>query len=136
VVIYLAAMRVAGAFRTLAAGTLLCACSLAQGEVVRIEVKQVTPAFGGRTFGNVGAYERVDAIAYFRVDPNHPLNAGIVDIQYAPRASDGRVAFDADVIILRPATRAKASGVLVYEPVNRGGSLLLSMCLRLPVMGG
>jgi hypothetical protein len=104
---------------------LSCAASFVRAEVVRLEVKQVAPAFGGRTFGTVGAYERVDAIAHFRVDPNQALNAGIVDIQYAPQESDGRVAFDADVIILRPVSRDKASGVMVYEPVNRGGSLLL-----------
>jgi hypothetical protein len=99
---------------------------MTHAEVVRIEVKNVSPAFGGRTFGTVGAYERVDAIAYFRVDPKHPLNASLVDIANAPRESDGRVGFDADVLIYRPVDRSKASGVLVYEPVNRGNSLLLS----------
>jgi hypothetical protein len=110
---------------TFALCILSCTATLARAEVVRIEVKQVAPAFGGRTFGTVGAYERVDAIAHFRVDPNHVLNAGIVDIQYAPQEGDGHIAFDTDVIIFRPASREKASGVLVYEPVNRGGSLLL-----------
>jgi len=98
----------------------------ANAEVVRIEVQRVTPAFDGRSFGSVGSYERVDAIAHFRVDPKHPLNAGIVDIARAPRDADGRVTFDADVRIYRPADRMKGSGILVYEPVNRGNSLLLS----------
>jgi hypothetical protein len=114
------------ALQLLALCILSCAASLAHAEVVRFEVKQVAPAFGGRTFGAAGAYERIDAIAHFSVDPNHVLNAGIVDIQYAPRDSDGRVTFDTDVIILRPVNRNKASGVMVYEPVNRGASLLLS----------
>ena len=95
-------------------------------EVVRIEVKQVMPAFGGRVFANTGTYERVDAIAHFKVDPSHPLNAGIVDLEHAPRDVDGRVLFDADLRIYRPTDRKKASGILVYEPVNRGNSLLLS----------
>src|SRR5262245_47981345 len=103
---------------------LLLAAATTHGEVVRLEVKQVTPAFGGRSFADVGSYERIDAIAHFRVDPGQAVNAGIVNLQFAPREPDGRVAFDADVIILRPATRAKASRVLVYEPVNRGQSLL------------
>jgi len=114
---------IASAVTTLA---VLSSVAAARSEVIRIEVKQVSPAFGGRSFGAVGTYERVDAVAYFRVDPTHPLNAGLVDVQHAKRDSDGRVAFDADVRIYRPADRAKASGTLVYEPVNRGNSLLLS----------
>src|SRR5262245_21124883 len=106
---------------------MLLAGAAVHGEVVRLEVKQVTPAFGGRSFADVGSYERIDAIAHFRVDPDQVATAGILHLRDAPRDSDRRVAFDADVVILRPATRAKASGVLVYEPVNRGQSLLLGM---------
>ena len=116
------------------AGHVLAICCVLLGlampvaaEVVRFEVKQASPAFGGRAFGDVGAYERVDAIAHFRVDPDHLLNAGIVNLRHAPRERDGRVAFDADVVMYRPAALGKASGLLIYEPVNRGSSLLLSM---------
>jgi hypothetical protein len=118
-------LRIVSTLRAISLAALWCSAFAAHGEVVRLEVKQVAPAFGGRAFGDVGAYERIDAIAHFRVDPQHALNAGIVDIHHAPKESDGRVAFDTDVIIFRPANRAKASGVLVYEPVNRGASLLL-----------
>ena len=108
----------------------LCICMVfvrpVAGEVVRVEVKQESPAFDGRTFGAVGAYERIDAIVHFRVDPQHVLNAGIVNLRHAPRERDGRVAFDADVVIYRPASLAKSSGTLIYEPVNRGTSLMLS----------
>ena len=117
----------ASAFRALVGCLFLLITSPLQAEVVRIEVKQITPAFGGRTFGDVGAYERIEAIAHFRVDPMHVLNAGIVNLRLAPRESDGRVGFDSDVVIYRPATLTKASGTLLYEPVNRGNSLVLGM---------
>jgi len=115
----------ANAWRAFAAALCMCIASSAIAEVVRIDVKQVAPAFGGRTFGTVGAYERVDAVVHFRVDPDHPLNAGIVNVRRAPRESDGRVAFDADVVVYRPVVLAKSSGLMIYEPVNRGTSLLL-----------
>ncbi len=102
-----------------------CIGVASQAEVVRLEIKQVSPAFGGRAF-DAGAYERIDAVAHFRIDPKHVLNAGIVHLRDAEREGDGRVAFDADVVIYRPVSFERASGVLIYEPVNRGASLLLS----------
>lgn len=117
----------ANARRAFAGALLVFAASLATAEVVRFEVKQVAPAFGGRAFGAIGPYERVDAIVHFRADPNHLLNAGMVNLRAAPRLADGRVAFDVDVVMYRPASLSKASGLLIYEPVNRGTSLLLSM---------
>lgn len=117
---------IAISLRVLAACVLLCVGLATHAEVVRIDVKKVSPAFGGRSFGAVGTYERIDAVAYFRVDPKHPLNAGIVDIHHATLEDDGRVAFDTDILIFRPANLVKASGVLLYEPVNRGNTLSLS----------
>lgn len=111
----------------LATAALALTAASAQAEVARIEIRKVSPAFGGRIFGAVGAYERIEATAHFRIDPNDPANAGIVNIRRAPKGPDGKVAFDSDLIILRPADPAKGSGKLIYEPVNRGNVLILGM---------
>lgn len=63
-------------------------------------------------------YEWVTATAAFAVDPDHRANAGIVDLELAPRGDDGLVRFDADVRILRPAGRG--SGNLLFVVANRG----------------
>ncbi len=91
---------------------------------VRLEVTSRADAYKGQTFGTVGAYERIDAVAHLRIDPQDPANRGIVDLDLAPRAADGKVEYDVDVVILRPKDPAKSRGVMVYDVVNRGMRLL------------
>src|SRR5260370_17506317 len=88
--------------------------------IVRIEVTKVEPAFGGQTFGDVGAYERVIGRAYGEVDPSVPANATIQDIGLAPKNAKGFVEYVTDIDILRPVDRAKGNGVLFFEVANRG----------------
>lgn len=45
-------------------------------EVIRFEVQKTAPAYEGRNFGTVGAYEVVKAEAVIAVDPADPRNAG------------------------------------------------------------
>lgn len=47
-------------------------------------------------------HEWVAATASFAVDPGHPANRRIVDLDLAPRDADGLVTFDADVRLLQP----------------------------------
>ena len=91
---------------------------------VRIEVGSRITAYEGRTFGDYGPYERIAGVAHLRIDPNAPANRGIVDLAQAPRAADGMVDYDVDVVILRPQNGAKARRLLLYEVVNRGMKLL------------
>ena len=42
--------------------------------VKRLEIVNRAPYEEGREFGDVGAYERIDAIAHYAVDPNHDAN--------------------------------------------------------------
>jgi len=115
-------------FRIVAA-LLCCACfsESALAALASLDIRSTSPAFGGRTFGDVGAYELIEATAHFRIDPNHPLNAGIVNVRKAPRDADGLIVFDSDVRILKPVDMRKASGRMVYEMVNRGSALIFSM---------
>ena len=57
---------------------------------------RVQPFAGGQAFGEVGPYERIDRIVRFAVDPDHPANQAIVDLDKAERGPDKLVHFLAD----------------------------------------
>ncbi|MCK9899636.1 DUF2599 domain-containing protein [Frankia sp. Cpl3] len=63
-------------------------------------------------------YEWVIASALFAVDPGARGNDRIVDLNRAPRDTDGRVRFEADVCLLRPAAGGNGRALLVVP--NRG----------------
>ena len=65
-------------------------------------------------------YERIDGELHFAVDPTHPANARIVDLDKAPRDHAGRVRFWADFVLLQPADAGKSNRRLLYYVVNRG----------------
>jgi hypothetical protein len=91
-----------------------------QARIVRLEITQTTPLFGGRSFGPTGAYERVIGKAYGEVDPASPSNAMIQDIALAPKNARGMVEYSTDIDILRPVDRTKSNGVLFFNILNRG----------------
>lgn len=99
---------------------LCCMAPEAEARITRIEIKSVTPAFGGRSFRAVGSYERVVGVAHGEVDPKHRLNTGIQDIGLAPVNQRGRVEYSMTFVILRPTDLSKANGMLIYDVVNRG----------------
>src|SRR3954467_2795073 len=88
--------------------------------VIGIEIKSRQPFADGQAFGEAGCYERIDGIVRFDVDPGHPANAAIVDLDKAERDGESRVQFSADFSILQPTDPARGSGRLLYEVVNRG----------------
>ncbi len=94
--------------------------------ITAIEITKRAPFVGGATFGDVGAYERLDGIARGELDPAHPGNAGIANIGKAPRNARGRVAYQSDICILRPLDAARGNGRLMYEVNNRGRIMLLA----------
>ncbi|MCH7822671.1 MAG: hypothetical protein IIA07_11685 [Proteobacteria bacterium] len=105
-------------------------------ELVRFEVVEIeSPAFDGRSFGSVGQYEMITARATFAVDPEHALNAGIVDIDLVPTNASGRVEAIADVAILRPVDLSKGSGRLFYEVLNRGDKISFILMNDAPWVG-
>ncbi|QDC11001.1 hypothetical protein FHY55_17965 [Oceanicola sp. D3] len=109
-------------FARLAGTTMLAlAPGLASGEVTKFEITSQAPAFEGQSFGDAGAYERIDALATIAIDPTSERAAGIVDLDKVPTNDAGMVEFTAEVAILRPA--GEGSGVLFYEVVNRGRNL-------------
>jgi hypothetical protein len=93
-----------------------------------LRLETATHAFqDGRSFGRVGAYEELRGEAEFAVDPRHPLNQVITDLDLAPRDSQGCVHFTADVRILTPADRNQGNGGLFLDVVNRGASIFTRM---------
>jgi len=96
----------------------------ADARITRIQVTSVeSPTFEGRTFGSVGAYEKLRGVAYGELDPEHPLNAVITDIEFAPRNAQGRVEYSMDFYILKPINLAQGNHKLFMEVNNRGGKL-------------
>jgi hypothetical protein len=103
----------------------LIAAALAPGDAVariaKFEVLSVeAPTFDGRSFGAVGAYERIVARATVAVLPTDRHNSGIVDLDLAPKNASQYVEAVADVVILRPLDAAKGNGRILYDIVNRG----------------
>lgn len=90
--------------------------------VTKLETVNMGAAFEGRSFGDIGAYERLDAIAHFAVNPNDPALREIVHLKDAPVNADGEVEFSTQVTIMRPEQADKRSSVLFYEVANRGRS--------------
>jgi len=93
------------------------------GFVEHLEIKSVSDAYGGVSFGHVGPYRVVSGIVHGKIHPSHPANAGIVDLNRAPIDADGLVAYTTDFVILRPKNAATAKRILFYDVVNRGNKL-------------
>jgi len=102
-------------------------------EVTGVVVTSRTAVAGGQSFGRTGAYERLVGRIEFALDPGDAHNAGLVDLDLAPRAPDGRVHFSSDLHVLRPVDPAKGNGVLLFEAANRGRRGLLARFNRAPV---
>ena len=102
----------------------LFAPALACAEVTELVIQSRTLLNNGATYGQVGQYERLRGYALGELDPSHPNNAGIVNLDKAPRNTNGRVAYRADVEIHKPVDLAKGNGTLLYDVVNRGSRLI------------
>jgi hypothetical protein len=107
---------------------LLCllAPPLASAEVTTLTILQREPFAGGKSFGDVGPYEKIVGIVRFAIDPRAKHNLPIVDLDFAPRNPQGKVEFEADVVILAPKDRSKSHTIL-YDVNNRGNKLALRM---------
>ena len=94
--------------------------------VTALEIKTCSPFAQGIAFGDVGPYEQLDGTVHFAVDPDHPSNAGITDLQLAPRDAHGLVRCWADVRILKPAALQHGNHRLLLDIVNRGNPTVLT----------
>ncbi len=105
-------------FRVLVTLVLFAAATPLHAELVSLEVRKREPFADGQrepfaeglSFGDVGPYESITAVANFALDPADPRNRRIVDLDLAPRDANGNARFSADVQILTPKDRSKGNG--------------------------
>ena len=106
---------------------LLLAALLYAGPVVArvttVRIDRVEVFAGGQTFGSSGAYERVIGVARGELDPADPRNAGIAGLKSAPRNAAGRVEYETDLFVLRPADPLKGNHHLLFDILNRGNKV-------------
>lgn len=98
---------------------LLTAPSFARVTDILIQKRELLPA--EVPTGNVGQYERIEGIVHYALDPTHPENAKIVDLDKAPRNAQGLVTFRGNFTVFQPVDPAKRRGVAWVEVSNRGG---------------
>lgn len=85
--------------------------------------RRESPAFGGHEFGASGPYEILSGKVFGELDPDDPLNTGIVNLDRAPRNIDGMVEYSTDLFILKPVDLSRGNGTLFYDVPNRGNKL-------------
>ena len=95
----------------------------ADARVVRIVVERTTPYADGRTFGEAGAFERLEGTVYMEVDPDDPLNGVVVNLDRAPRNANGLVEFSAPFVIIKPVDATRGNRKLLYGINNRGNAI-------------
>lgn len=100
--------------------------------VTRLEIRSRTPYQDGVPFGDAGAYERLDGVIYFTVQPADPANGAIVDLDRAERDADGHVQFLADFCLLRPVDPARGNRRLLFDVLNRGRKVVPRQINRAP----
>lgn len=102
----------------------------AAAEVTRVSITSRTVVADGQPFGAAGPYEKLVGRIEFALDPAHPRNKAIVDLDLAPRGPDKRVHFSADLFVLKPLDAARGNGTMLFEIANRGRKGLLQMFNR------
>jgi hypothetical protein len=92
----------------------------ARAEVVGVDIASRADVENGAPFGDAGSYEVVSGKIRFALDSANPRNRIIAGLDHASRDAAGKVAFSADLAILRPKDPAKGNGTLLFDVVNRG----------------
>ena len=93
---------------------------------MKLEISHIGPVFDGVSFGGVGPYEKVTGHLRGEVDPGHSLNAGIVNLDKAPRNRAGKVEYQVEFCLLKPADMRRHNGRILYDVLNRGNKLAMN----------
>jgi len=107
-------------------GALMAARGTAHAEVTNVVLTSCVDVLGGKSWGQTGAYERCKGKIFYALDPSHPRNQIIVDLDKAPRNAKGQVEFSSDLTVLRPKDPSRGNGVLFFDIINRGNQRLLA----------
>ena len=92
---------------------------------MRLEIQRVENVFEGMSFGSAGPSEKIVGRAYGEVDPTHPLNRAIVNLDKATTHTTGRVAYAVDFCMLKTTNLGKSNRRILYDTPNRGDKLAL-----------
>src|SRR5689334_4562299 len=92
---------------------------------IELLVAERAPFAGGEAFADSGPYERITGRARFAVDPGAKAQAGVVDIDKAPRDDRGLVQVTADFLLLKPVDLRKGNQRLFFDWANRGNKRCL-----------
>jgi hypothetical protein len=102
-------------------GTAPTATGRRASRITQVQIDSVeSPTFEGHSFGSGGQYERLLGHYTGELDPTDPLNAFIVNIDFAPRNAQGMVEYSADFRILKPIDMKTGNGIMFYDVANRG----------------
>lgn len=99
--------------------------AVGDARVVRVVIDSRQDVLAGRSWGDVGAYERLTGRVFFEFDPIDPANTGIVGLALAPRNERGLVEAWANFMILRPKDPTRGADIALLEVSNRGGKASL-----------
>ncbi len=98
-----------------------------QARVIRVEIETSTDVLHGKSFGDVGGYERLTGTIHYAVRVDNPHNSRIVDLQNAVNVRRGEVEFSSTFVAFRPKDPGKGNGSLLLEVPNRGRARIISL---------
>ena len=108
------------------AGALALSAADSQARVTKVVVDQTADL---NSAGQNIAYEQISGRAFGELDPAHPLNAIIQDIDLAKDA-DGKVRYVASFVLTKPKTMSQASGMMWHDVPNRGSPIAINVIER------
>jgi hypothetical protein len=100
--------------------------------LIRLKIDRMEPFAEGKAFGSAGSYLRITGTAYGELDPHHPRNRVIINLDKAPRNARGLVEYETDFDIMRPADAERGNRKILCEVVNRGRKNLLPVLHEAP----
>jgi hypothetical protein len=107
--------------------------NIVHARITKIIIERTeAPTFEGQEFGAVGRYEKITGRMFGEVDPRAPENAGIVNLDKAPKNAAGRVEYSTDFYLLKPIDLAQGNHKLFYGVLNRGSKLDLVLMNNAP----
>ena len=104
-------------------------CTHASAAITEIRIDNVEAFAKGHAFGQAGEYERLTGIARGELDPADPRNKVITNLDKAPRNAAGKVEYEIDIDMLRPADPQKANRRILLDVTNRGRKFVLHWVL-------
>lgn len=87
--------------------------------VVGFEVERREVLGDGVAFGGAGSFEVIVGRVGYELDPADPRNRRVTDIEGA-KDPDGRLRYEAEVVLVKPVDIRRGNGALLYTVVNRG----------------